>query len=361
MLSLGRITGRVFLGVVAACTLAAPVVAQTTGNYKIIKRIGGRTSSICAPLRGTRSLAGMVEDARIQRDLRTVLAEAGFSGMADQVLEVLRTSDPAVVRQVDFPVGGRLDWMAHRRRGKATILRMVQWGGTAPIKAFQFDVEANERIYTFIVPQPCGNLSLVNSRAVPPPPPPPPTPAAVAPPAPPPPPPPPPPPAPVAVAPEPLPPPPAPVAAARRIAPFVAAYFGKERRVRDEFLGGRCAPLFGLKGGVGFRLSDNFELAPAVGVAINTRDGDNTSLFAEVEANYLTSNEAYIGTGVGVWDITHSDTVSPTVLLNFGVPIWGSVGNDRLYFTGEGRLFLDSLDEVDNNYMAWAGLRYAWR
>ena len=53
--------------------------------------------------------------------------------------------------------------------------------------------------------------------------------------------------------------------------------------------------------------------------------------------------------------------MSPTLLLNFGVPIWGTVGDDRLYFTGEGRLFLDELDEVDNNYMAWAGLRYTWR
>jgi hypothetical protein len=159
----------------------------------------------------------------------------------------------------------------------------------------------------------------------------------------------------------PEPPPPPPPVVAKKYAPFLAAYFGKERRVRDEFLGGRCAPLFGVKGGVGFRLAEHFELAPAIGVAINTRDGDNTSLFAEVEANYLTTNEAYIGTGIGVWDITHSDTVAPTLLLNFGVPIWGTVGSNRLYFTGEGRLFLDEFDEVDNNYMAWAGLRYAWR
>ena len=43
-------------------------------------------------LRGTRSLAGMAEDARIQQDLRTVLAEAGLSGVSDQLLQVLRTS-----------------------------------------------------------------------------------------------------------------------------------------------------------------------------------------------------------------------------------------------------------------------------
>ena len=90
--------------------------------------------------------------------------------------------------------------------------------------------------------------------------------------------------------------------------PFVAGYFGKERRVRDEFLGGRCAPLFGVKGGVLWDVGENWVIGPAIGVAINTRDGDNTSLFAEVEANYLTTNEAYIGTGIGVWDITHSDT-----------------------------------------------------
>jgi hypothetical protein len=147
----------------------------------------------------------------------------------------------------------------------------------------------------------------------------------------------------------------------KKFAPFIAGYFGKERRVREEFLGGRCAPLFGVKGGVGFRLADHFELAPAIGVAANLRDGDNTSLFAEVEANYVATNDAYVGTGIGIWDFTDSDTVAPTLLLNFGVPIWRSASNGRLYFTGEGRLFLDELEEVDNNYMAWAGLRYAWR
>ena len=126
------------------------------------------------------------------------------------------------------------------------------------------------------------------------------------------------------------------MAAARKFAPFVAAYFGKERRVRDEFLGGRCAPLFGIKGGVGFRLADHFELAPAVGLAINTRDGDNTSLFAEVEANYVTSNEAYFGTGLGVWDITHSDTVAPTVLLNFGAADLGHGRRRSPVFHGRG-------------------------
>ena len=146
------------------------------------------------------------------------------------------------------------------------------------------------------------------------------------------------------------------------MSPFVAGYFGKERRVREEFLGGRCAPLFGVKGGVLWELGDarRWAVGPAIGVAINLRDGDNTSLFAELEANYLTENKGYIGTGLGIWDFTDGDTVAPSWLVHFGVPIWQAADEGRLLLTGEGRLFLDELDEIDNNYMFWGGLRYQW-
>ena len=47
--------------------------------------------------------------------------------------------------------------------------------------------------------------------------------------------------------------------------------------------------------------------------------------------------------------------------INFGVPIWkSSTTEGRLFLTGETRLFLDDLDEIDNNYMFWGGLRYQW-
>ena len=59
--------------------------------------------------------------------------------------------------------------------------------------------------------------------------------------------------------------------------PFIGAYFGKERRQREEFLGGRCAPLFGVKGGVLWDVGEHWAVGPAVGVAINTRDSDNSS------------------------------------------------------------------------------------
>ena len=348
------------LGVCAALllpALSAPAAAQ---EYRIAKRLGGATTRISPPLADRAALKRLATNPRTAKDLRTALAEAGLSEVADDVLATIAASDDSKVREVTFPVGGRLDWMTTRRAGKVTLIRLVQWGGAAPFRGYEFTVEGRDRVYTFLVPRACGNLSLVNSvaKAAPPAPAPPPTPAPA--PAPPPPPP-PPPPAPVVAAPPPPPPPPAPVAAIDKVHPFIAGYFGKERRQREEFLGGRCAPLFGIKGGVLWEVGENWVVGPALGVAVNLRDGDNSSFFAELEASYVMDSKAYIGTGLGVWDVFDSDTIAPTALINFGVPIFKSQSDGKLFLTGESRLFLDDLDEIDNNYMFWGGLRYEWK
>lgn len=36
-------------------------------------------------------------------------------------------------------------------------------------------------------------------------------------------------------------------------------------------------------------------------------------------------------------------------------------GNTRLLVVAEGRLFLDAIDEIENNYVVWAGLRVVFR
>lgn len=341
--------------------LASPAMAQS-GEYRVARRLGGVTTRISPPLADRAALQRLATNPRLARDLRKALADAGLSEIADDVLATMAAADASRVRDVSFPIGGRLEWMSLRRKGAVNLLRLVQWGGAAPFRAFEFTVEGRDRVYTFVVPRACGNLSLVKSEAKAAPP----APAPVPPPAPAPPPPPPPapvaPPAPAVVAPPPAPVmEPAPVASLDRIHPFIAGYFGKERRVRDEFLGGRCAPLFGVKGGVLWDVGENWMIGPAIGVAANLRDGDNSSFFAELEANYVTASKAYIGTGIGVWDVFDGDTIAPTALINFGVPIMRSASDGKLFLTGEGRLFLNEINEIDNNYMFWGGLRYEWK
>ena len=124
---------------------------------------------------------------------------------------------------------------------------------------------------------------------------------------------------------------------------------------------GICAPLIGVKGGVQFQVKPNFVIAPAVGVAFNLDTGGNTSLFADLEFNYMYSNASYIGAGIGVWDFNHSDTVAPSLLVHFGIPLTRPAGPPTLYFIGEGRLFMNKFDDIANNYQFWGGIRYVFK
>jgi hypothetical protein len=147
---------------------------------------------------------------------------------------------------------------------------------------------------------------------------------------------------------------------------FVDALFGKERRVREQeraglepFVGGFCAPLFGIRAGPDFKVGPNWRIAPALGVAINTDETDQSSLFAEVAANYW-FDKGFIGTGVGYWDFTHSDTDAPVWLINAGREL-SRTNNGKLLFVVDGRFFLNKFDDTANNYQFWGGLRYIFR
>lgn len=166
------------------------------------------------------------------------------------------------------------------------------------------------------------------------------------------------------------PPPPAPPAAVRTIRPFVAAFVGKQRRQYDEndpaglgtaFLPGFCDPLFGGKVGIEKTLANNWVFAPAVGFAFNTDESSRSSLFVDAEINKRFGNRAYIGTGLGLWDITHGDFITPTALLHFGLPLWKGDDQRTLFFVTEGRVLLRRASDIDSNYQFWGGLRYLFR
>ena len=144
---------------------------------------------------------------------------------------------------------------------------------------------------------------------------------------------------------------------------------GKQRRTLDyendlgvEARDSFCDALIGLKGGVEIPMGDKWVFAPAAGVAINLDKGSRTSLFADAEFNYKLDNGGYIGTGLGIWDFNHSDNATLNLLVNLGLPLTKYAdGAGKLLFTVEGRLFFDEIDNIDNNYQFWGGLRYVFR
>ena len=154
---------------------------------------------------------------------------------------------------------------------------------------------------------------------------------------------------------------------------FVEGDFGKERRVREvgetavapivPIMSGVCAPLLGAKFGVDIPVAEGWRLAPSAGVALNFDTGGNSSVFATLEINRWFDEKGFFGTGIGVWDFTHSDTVSPTWLLHGGRQIWQATGPKRTaaYWVMSGRLFLDAMDDISNNYQFWTGVRFVFK
>lgn len=408
----------VAIGLFAIATWPLAAAAQQGGDQRTSIGVHGAAAHVATrlntasrfygPLPTADAVRTMASRPDVVRDLEAVFAEAGIPYLAAQAVQVLRSAQPSDLRLVSVPVGRRFEWMAQRRSGRPGLLRDVEWRGAASFDAYEFMLDDGMHGYTFIVPQACGNLALVTTGASP-------RAAAVearraderraaeaarraadteraaadaaaeaarraeearrA----------------AAIAAE----------EARRadearkaddarraeaqrqaaadaerdrrarVDVIVATFGGKERRVREltaatgttaAVVGGQCAALAGVKAGPDFRLGrSNWRLVTAAGVAFNFEETDDTSVFGEVELNYHIGDKGVIGTGVGAWDLAHAGTRTGSWLLHAGREIARSAGDVRLMIVGEGRLFFDELDAIENNYQVWAGLRVVFR
>ena len=131
-------------------------------------------------------LQRMMARPQIAADFRTALDQAGLSAIADQVVASMKAVGPVVkgttcadatpadgtLVECDFEPGGTLVWMAYRPRGQKGpgLLRGVRWAGAKSFRAFLFRVTTDDRIYTFVLPMACANLSLVGIEEIPKPP-----------------------------------------------------------------------------------------------------------------------------------------------------------------------------------------------
>lgn len=393
---MSSVTRSLLLGSAFALALAPPLAsaqdrepggraAPAPVSPHEVRRLGGSTALMGTPVRDVAALRRVSTTPRVAAHVRSAMTDAGLGDLADDVLAVIggaqttyrgdacvdATPEPGAIIECDVRPGQSLEWMAFRRGSDAVILRDVRWAGRQPFRAYLFRVTEGARTYTFVVPQDCGNVSLLRqTESAPPPaapPEPPPAPPQPPPPVVPPPQPPPPPPPPEPVAP---PPPPPPASAAVPVRFFVDGAFGKERRLRpfdDDAAGtalvdeefGQCSPLLGVKLGVARRFENDWELAGTVGLAANlVQDDDKVrehALFAEVEANYYINN-AFVGAGLSFWDLTRSDTFTPALMIHTGLPL-APEARFPVHLLIEGRLFFDHFDQIDNNYQFWAGLR----
>lgn len=174
--------------VLAVLAMASGASAQGADGYRNARRLGGSTSFYKPPLTTAASLKKMATNKRVAADLANVLNQGGVGDVADKIMSTL-TSPTEVVKgascaeatpadgtlvECDFQPGGTLQWMAFKPlvKGKHTpsLLQNLRWAGKKPFKAFLFRVTTDDKIYTFIVPKPCANISLASTVDVPKPP-----------------------------------------------------------------------------------------------------------------------------------------------------------------------------------------------
>jgi hypothetical protein len=175
------------LALAMGLTLASVAAGQgaTANAMHNARRLGGSTAFHTPPLRTAASLKAMVAKKGMAEDIRTVLRESGIPETADAVLATLAGAGSSVkggfcdeatpadgtLVECEVQPGSTLLWMAYRpnaTKGNRTPGRIesVRWAGKKPFKAFLFRVTNDYKIYTFILPMVCSNLSLMSVKVI---------------------------------------------------------------------------------------------------------------------------------------------------------------------------------------------------
>jgi hypothetical protein len=388
--------------------------AQGAERVHVVRRLN-TAYRFTPPVRTVDALRRTMSRANTQRDIGTLLQQAGLEKLQ---AEVIRNLTEGTVTRTSVEPGTSIPWMAERRRGRPLIMRPTQWAGRTAFQAHQFEIDDRVNTYTFIVPLDCGNLSLLRqepsriaarereeaARAE----------AARA----------------AAAKAE------ADRAAAAKAAadkaaadkaaadkaaadkaaadkaaadkaaadkaaadkaaadaaaqaeadrlaaenaalavrPFIGVYFGKQQRQYDAVdpadLGIDTNPVrrygdaqFGGKFGVALRLGDSkWSFNPAIGFAGNLEEGSRSAGLVDMPLVYNFAQGTHLGSGLSFYDFTHKDIRTFAWLGEAGFPIWKSEPKKhQLDFQIEWRQFFDRGSDPDTNYQFWGGLRYLFK
>ena len=90
--------------------------------------------------------------------------EAGNGELVFAFLEQIQKAD---VQTVELNPGDTLQWMLFKKGRKVQVKNDVVWAGKKPITAYNFTIFRDGKLYEFIVPKICGNISLKNVSEVP--------------------------------------------------------------------------------------------------------------------------------------------------------------------------------------------------
>lgn len=89
------------------------------------------------------------------------------AGNGELVFAFLEQIQKADVQTVDMNPGDTVKWMMFKKNRKVVVMNDVVWAGKKPLTAYTFTIFRDGKLYEFIVPKICGNISLKNVSDVP--------------------------------------------------------------------------------------------------------------------------------------------------------------------------------------------------
>lgn len=331
------------VGLATMLALSVSGVAHAQ-EYKKITRLG-TSQSVCE--------GGVETAAQLQTffannpdKIRSILADSGWSGDADALLAAVANGE---MTEKAFPVGTKLAWMGSKKNGKYVALPYREWAGKQSFAGFELNLKDSCRVYELAIPKACCNVSLISVSDD--------TSAECAP-------------KPVAVAPVEV----APVVVDEPVAkesslslvPFFGAFVGTETRPRFETAWQMdmrdSSGLVGLKAGLLKPLNEKTSLSGVL--SYYDRNGINggnvypeNNFAIDFGIERKLSERAFIGGGIGAWNVDDSDFRDTSV---YGL-VGGDIGKSKLQWFLEGRVFdsdSQNHDSISDNKMVSAGIRY---
>lgn len=132
------------------------------GQTKQLKEIGRYTLV---------RIKGEVPTSEVMKTLLETYAgdiKYGFdtAGYGDLYLPFIDQIKSETFTEKEMAIGDKFMWMLFRSQGKIKVVEDLEWAGEAPLPVYSFTVRKDYKNYEFVMPKPCGNISLIKIEEV---------------------------------------------------------------------------------------------------------------------------------------------------------------------------------------------------
>ena len=89
-----------------------------------------------------------------------------LAGYGDLYFPFMDQIKGAAFKDKEIAVGEKFMWMLFRSQGKVKVVQDLEWAGKEPLPVFSFTVVKEFMHYEFVMPKPCGNISLLKVEEI---------------------------------------------------------------------------------------------------------------------------------------------------------------------------------------------------